>query len=180
MKSALVVIDVQKDYQAGGGLEIKGFNKAATNIANLLAWARSGNADIFHIQHISADKNDDSFAPDTPGSAFADGFSPLEGEFSFIKNKPSAFTAEGFATAIINGTYDQIILCGFSSFLCCDSTARDAYHRGYNVLFVDDAIGEFAFNGMTEEELHTYACAVMGLMFATVLKTRNIAPQALN
>ncbi len=175
MANALIVIDVQKEYQSGGHLEIKGFDKAADNIAKLLAWAREGNADIFHVQHISATPHDDSFAADTPGIAFAEGFAPLDGERTFTKSKPSAFSADAFEQALKEGTYEQIIICGFSSFLCCDSTARDAYHRGYNVLFIDDAIGEFAFNGMSEEELHAYACAVMGLEFATVLKTRNLA-----
>jgi len=176
MHAALIVIDVQKDYQAGGALAIRNFAPVCENIAKLLGWAREGNADIFHVRHISAIKGDDAFAPDTAGIDFADGFEPLEGERHFTKSKPSCFVADGFAEALAQGAYDQIIICGFSSFLCCDSTAREAYHRGYNVLFIEDAIGEFSFSGMSEEELHAYACAMMGLEFAQVLKTRNIAP----
>lgn len=176
MAKALILIDIQKDYQASGNLEIKGFEKAAENIAKLLAWAREGNADVFHVRHISDVPNDDSFAAGSTGIEFADGFAPLDGERAFTKSKPSAFSADGFEQALTDGSYDQVIICGFSSFLCCDSTARDAYHKGYNVLFIEDAIGEFAFSGMSEEELHAYACAVMGLQFATVLKTRNLTP----
>jgi len=176
MHSALILIDVQKDYEAGGALEVSNFIPVAENISKLLAWARAGNADIFHVRHISADSQSDAFAPDSPGIDFASGFEPLDGEHAFTKSMPSCFVADGFAEALTQGCYDQIIVCGFSSFLCCDSTTRDAYHRGYNVIFVEDAIGEFSFNGMTEEELHAYACAVMGLEFAQVLKTRNIAP----
>lgn len=175
MISALVLIDVQKDYQAGGALEIKGFDKAADNIAKLLEWARAGNADVFHVRHISAVPGDDSFAPNSVGIEFAPGFEPIDGERVFTKSKPSAFSADGFAEALAFGSYTQVVICGFSSFLCCDSTTRDAYHRGYNVIFVEDAIGEFSFNALSEEELHNYACAVMGLEFATVLKTRNLA-----
>lgn len=176
MTNALIVIDVQKDYQAGGELESKGFEKAAANIAKLIAWAREGRADIFHIQHISDTPNMGPFAQGTKGAEFADGFEPLETERVFTKSLPSAFSADGFTQALIEGHYNQVIICGFSSFLCCDSTARDAYHKGYQVIFVEDAIGEFAFNGRTEEELHAYACAIMGLEFATVLKTRNLVP----
>ena len=176
MSNALLVIDVQKEYQAGGKLEIKGFDRAAQNISKLLAWAREGNAAIFHFQHISAVLGDDVFAPTSDGIDFAAGFEPLDGERAYTKAKPSAFSASGFSEALASSQYEQVILCGFASFLCCDSTARDAYHRGYNVIFIEDAIGAFAFNGMDEEQLHAYTCAIMGLEFATVLKTRNLAP----
>ncbi|MDD3181834.1 MAG: isochorismatase family protein [Alphaproteobacteria bacterium] len=176
MATALIIIDVQKEYQQGGKLEIQGFDLAAGNISKLLIWGREGNADIFHVRHISTDPSEDCFLADTSGIEFATGFEPHEGEGVFTKFLPSAFSADGFKQALANGQYSRIIICGFSSFLCCDSTVREAYHKGYNVIFVDDAIGEFAFNGMTEEQLHTYACAVMGLQFATVLKTRNLVP----
>lgn len=176
MPKALIVIDVQKDYQSGGNLEIKGFDKAAGNIAKLLEWARAGNADLFHVRHVSAVPGDDCFVEGSTGIAFAAGFEPRDDERVFTKSMPSAFAAEGFTESLAAGLYDQIIICGFSSFLCCDSTTREAYHKGYNVVFVDDAIGEFAFNGMSEDELHAYACAVMGLEFATVIKTRNLLP----
>ena len=176
MRSALILIDVQKEYMEDGALPIRNFFPVSENIARLLSWGREGNADIFHVRHISENKNDDCFAPDSPGIQFAPGFEPLDGERAYTKSKPSCFVAAGFAEDIAAGGYDQLILCGFSSFLCCDSTAREAYHRGYNVLFIEDAIGEFSFIGLSEEELHAYACAVMGLEFAQVLKTRNIAP----
>jgi nicotinamidase-related amidase len=174
MKTALIVIDVQKEYQAGGALAISGFDKAGTNILRLLAWARTGNADILHVRHISTDLDDADFRAGTPGIAFAAGFEPHENESVFTKALPSAFSAPSFKATLKNKGYTQLIVCGFSSFLCCDSTSREAFHRGYDVVFAEDAIGEFAFSGLTEEELHQYACAVQGVMFAKIMKTAEI------
>jgi nicotinamidase-related amidase len=174
MTSALVLIDVQKEYQAGGALAIAGFDKAATNISKLLTWARSGNADILHVRHISRNWKDDSFRANSSGVDFADGFEPKENEQVFTKSFPSAFSAPLFGIYLERKAYDQIIICGYTSFLCCDSTSREAFHNGYSVVFAEDAIGEFAFGGFTEEEIHRYATAVQGVMFAKVVKTSEI------
>ena len=174
MKTALIVIDVQKEYQAGGALAISGFDKAAANILKLLAWARAGNADVLHVLHVSANPNDEDFRAHTTGVECAVGFEPCAGEAVFTKSLPSAFGASLFKETLKNKGYTRLVLCGFSSFLCCDSTSREAFHRGYEVLFVEDSIGEFAFGDLSEEELHRYACAVQGLMFAKTVKTTEI------
>ncbi|NTU77515.1 MAG: isochorismatase family protein [Alphaproteobacteria bacterium] len=172
-KTALIVIDVQKDYQAGGALEIAGFDKAAVNIAKLLAWARAGRADVFHVRHVCG-AEEECFRANSPGVEFAAGFEPCEGEGAFTKSLPSAFSAPKFKAALERGRYDRLAICGYSSFMCCDSTSREAYHRGWKVLFVEDAIGEFALDGFSEEELHKYACAVQGCEFARVVKTAEL------
>jgi nicotinamidase-related amidase len=174
VKTALIVIDVQKEYQSGGALAIAGFDKAGANIKKLLAWAREGHADVLHVRHISAAWDSSSFRANTPGIEFAPGFEPREGEPVFTKTLPSAFSDRRFKQTLACGGYGRLVLCGFMSFMCCDTTSREAFHRGWKVLFVEDAIGEFAFGGLTEEELHKYACAVQGFMFAEVVKTAGV------
>jgi len=47
---------------------------------------------------------------------------------------------------------DTIVLCGISTGIGVDTTAREAYQHGYNQIFVEDAMAS-----LTKEE-HDYVC----------------------
>jgi nicotinamidase-related amidase len=174
MKKALIIIGVQKEYQEGGNLTIKGFDKVAKNISKLLFRARKRSIDILHVRHISNIWNDEYFRAGTPGVDFASGFEPLNNELVFTKSLPSSFSAPLFSETLIRGQYDNLIICGFSSFMCCDLTSREALHKGYKCTFVEDAIGEFSIGIFTEDELHKYACAEQSVMSASIVKTKDV------
>ena len=58
--------------------------------------------------------------------------------------------------------------------LCCDTTARRAFHLGYTVEFLADARGTLSFKNkaetVTDEELHR-AILVTQSRFSKVMKT---------
>jgi nicotinamidase-related amidase len=64
-----------------------------------------------------------------------------------------------------------VVICGYTSFLCCDSTARQAFELGYDVLYVEDAINEFPLDGLDQATVHSVVSAVQGVMFSEVLTT---------
>jgi nicotinamidase-related amidase len=61
---------------------------------------------------------------------------------------------------------DTIILCGISTNVGVESTARDAYERGYQQIFVEDAMSARA----TEEHTHT-----VSTVFARIGRVRSTA-----
>ena len=42
---------------------------------------------------------------------------------------------------------EQVVLSGFMTQMCCDTTAREAAHRGFKVLMVADAMAAMAVKG---------------------------------
>jgi nicotinamidase-related amidase len=65
------------------------------------------------------------------------------------------------------------MICGFTSFLCCDTTAREAFQLGYRVYYIEDAISEFEAGGMPASELHRAVNIIQGVVFSTVVNTRD-------
>ncbi len=68
MKTALILIDIQKDYFPGGRMELVGPLEASRNAGRLLAVFRAENLPIVHIRHLSVVKGPGSFCRTPTGS----------------------------------------------------------------------------------------------------------------
>jgi nicotinamidase-related amidase len=59
--------------------------------------------------------------------------------------------------------------------MCCDTTAREAMHRGFGVEFLSDATGTLAVSNaagtVTAEELHRAIIVTQQMRFSRVLTT---------
>lgn len=176
-QTTLVVIDAQKEYEADGALPVANLGNSLSNIKKLLDFFRKNNLPIIHVRHISADPDDSDFAQDTRGIEFIDEISPAGSEKIVTKHYPSAFSGEGFSDLLEKAGATDLVICGYSSFLCCDSTAREAFHKDFTVWFVEDAISCFDLDNFSAEELHRYTCAVLEVMFANIVKTDEIISQ---
>lgn len=175
MRPALLIIDVQKDYDTGGALEIPDLNKSLPQVQRLLDLFREKGLPRIHVRHVSLDSNAVDFRDGTKGIEFIDGFEPQENEVVVTKNFPGSFWKTDLDSILKKNNIDTIFICGYSSFLCCDTTAREAFQHGYDVFYVEDAIGEFEIGDFSTGQIHAYACAVQqDSGFSTVLKTEDV------
>jgi nicotinamidase-related amidase len=59
--------------------------------------------------------------------------------------------------------------------MCCDTTARQAFHLGFNVEFLSDATGTLAIKNnagsVTDEELHRAILVTQAMRFSKIMKT---------
>ena len=60
------------------------------------------------------------------------------------------------------------------SFMCCDTTARDAHSKGYKVLYVQDATAAIDLGDIPAADVHKVTVAVQGFMFSEVVTTEDI------
>ncbi len=171
MTPAILFIDIQKEYDKGGLLEIKNIGKSLAQLKKLLKFARENKTEIIHVQHIGSEDGPD-FRPGTKAVDFIEGFEPLKTETVVTKHYPGSFFQTDLQKHLKAKKIDTIFICGYSSFLCCDTTAREAFQNGYKVYFIDDAIGEFKIGKYSEDEAHAYACTVQAEAgFSEVVKT---------
>ena len=77
-----------------------------------------------------------------------DELKPLPGEHVLRKTSIGAFATTGIDSLLRALSCDQLYLCGVSTNMCVETTAREAADRGYAVTLVEDACGT------THEELH--------------------------
>jgi nicotinamidase-related amidase len=64
---------------------------------------------------------------------------PRPGDLVITKRQWGAFYGTELDLQLRRRGVDSIILCGISTNIGVESTARDAYERGYNQIFVEDA-----------------------------------------
>jgi nicotinamidase-related amidase len=61
--------------------------------------------------------------------------------------------------------------------MCCDTTARQAFHLGFAVEFLSDATGTLAISNpagsVTAEELHRAILVTQAMRFSKVITTKD-------
>lgn len=136
-KTAVVFIDYQNEYHQGP-LALPDEPVASKAARQLRAWADRNGIAVIHVLH-RAPATAPIFAPDTIGAAPIEGLAPAAGETVIFKHLPSAFTGTGLAEVLQAGGIETLLIAGYMTHNCVDSTAREAFHRGYRVGVVADA-----------------------------------------
>ena len=136
-KTAVVLIDYQNEYRSGP-LALPDEPNASKAARQLRAWADQAGIAVIHVLH-RAPATAPIFAPDSSGAAPIAGLAPANGETIIHKYLPSAFTGTGLADALLVGGIETLLIAGYMTHNCVDSTAREAFHRGYRVGVVADA-----------------------------------------
>ena len=93
--SALLVIDLQNEYQSGS-LKLDQLDRALSETKKLLALARANGVPVFHFQHKTG-PGAPIFDPTGPYFGLIDAVKPVTGETVIEKNYPNCFTATGLA-----------------------------------------------------------------------------------
>jgi len=140
-RTALLVIDAQQEYFAPiGRIVLPDGPPAVERIASLLGWARSRGVPVVHVVHESRRPNPTTFAPGSPALAIHPAAQPGADEPVLTKHLPGAFTHTDLESRLRTLDVEQVIVSGFMTQMCCDTTARQAAHRGFRVLMVGDAM----------------------------------------
>lgn len=139
-KTVLLIIDAQQEYFAPiGKLVLPDGPKAVQQIAKTLEWARREGIPVVHITHESRRPNATTFAPGSPALEVHPAVAPKPGEPVIQKHLAGAFTGTPLEDHLRKLGIEQVIVSGFMTQMCCDTTARQAAHLGFKVLFLADA-----------------------------------------
>jgi nicotinamidase-related amidase len=147
-KTALLVIDAQQEYFAPiGKLVLPDGPAALTRIAQVLAWARGHGVPVFHVVHESRRPRATIFVPGSPALAIHPAVAPVAGEPIIQKHLPGSFTHTPLEEALRTLGIARVIVSGFMTQMCCDTTAREAAHRGFAVTLLSDATAAMDVTG---------------------------------
>lgn len=94
-----------------------------------------------------------------------DALKPLPGEHLLRKTSIGAFASTNIDSLLRALGAEQLWLCGVSTNMCVETTAREAADRGYLVTLVEDACGT------THEELHQVTMRNFQRLFGRVRST---------
>lgn len=175
--TALILVDIQNDYFAGGRMALPGMEDAATQAAAILKMARTNAHEVIHIRHIAP--ADASFFRDgTKGSEIHTSVTPHGDEPVVIKDRPNSFVGTGLDERLRAAGVDHLIICGAMSQMCIDATTRAAVDLGYKVTLVSDvcAAASVSFDGVTvpAQQVHAAIMAPLAARYATVVKAADL------
>jgi len=178
MSTALILIDIQKDYFPGGRMELVGSIEAAGAAERLLGAFRKASWPIYHIQHISIQPTATFFVPGTTGAKIYPSVAPLSDEPIITKNYPNSFRDTDLLSQLTENGITQLLLCGMMTSMCVDATVRAAFDLGFACTVAHDACAtkDLTFDGRTipAHEVQGAFLAPLGAVYATIRTTDSI------
>ncbi len=148
--TALVVIDLQKGIVRIPA-EPHPADTVVKNAAKLTEAFRRNRMPVFLVHVTPSPDSKDGLRPETDGkfpmggprpadwAEFVPELQPLSTEFVITKRQWGAFHGTELDLQLRRRRIETIVLCGISTNLGVESTARFAYEYGYRQIFVEDA-----------------------------------------
>jgi nicotinamidase-related amidase len=180
--SALIVIDFQMEYFAGGRLVIPDGMAAMANAKRLIAFADAHGMLVIHVQHLGP-AGGPLFAADSGKAAFHSDIAPGAQHVTIQKTTSSSFASTDLHHRLQARKIKTLIICGLMTHMCVSTTARDARPLGYQVLVAGDACATrdiAAWDGgvVDHATLHRAALTEVSDSFAEVLPAAAITALA--
>lgn len=204
-KTALVVVDAQNDFLAHAGTDGRrdDFNEARSRgivprIAGAIDAARKRHIPVIYLRYSRrADHRYESpaslrwllakrgYSVDTRstiegtwGWEILDALRPRESDVIIDKRRASGFFGTSLDALLRTRGVESVVLAGVSTHGCVEATARDAEHRDYYVVVLEDCVGAY------EQSLHEAALVIMRSRFevigsAQLLRSWRVLDQAL-
>jgi nicotinamidase-related amidase len=175
-RRALIVIDVQNEYIDGKfRIEYPSVKDSLPNIERAMDFARDRAIPIVVVQHV-LDPDAPIFAKGSTGVEVYPSIAARHRDHLLTKTLPSCFAGTDFGQWIDRNAIDTLVIAGYMTHNCDDSTTREAVHRGYQVELLHDAAGSLPYankaGSATAAEIHRITCVVMQSTFAAVMSTK--------
>ncbi|MHB9287904.1 cysteine hydrolase family protein [Halobacteriales archaeon Cl-PHB] len=160
--TAVVVVDAQKAFTHDDGTPVrKGLDNTAAKrrlpaIRDLVEVARRHDCTVAYTRSVRRPDGRDapqhtydvvpavyrdsepSCVAGTLDVEYAEGIDPRPDEFEVSKVRYDAFTGTPLEHYLRSEGVSTVVLCGFSTNVCVESTARSAHERGFDVVAVSD------------------------------------------
>ena len=99
---------------------------------------------------------------------------PINGESVITKNYPNAFIATPLEAQLKALNIKNVVIAGFMTHMCINSTARGAFNLGFNTLVVASACASRSLTGasgkvLDAQTMHDSALAAIRDLFAVVV-----------
>jgi ureidoacrylate peracid hydrolase len=152
---ALLVIDVQREYfDPDGPAYVEHARDIVGNVNRLIDTFRAHGLPVVFVRHahrpdgsdagrmgdFSAADEEDSFIEGTPRVEFLPELHVEHGDVVVTKRRYSAFRGTDLEAVLRTAGTRAVVICGLMTSFCCETTARDAHGRDYEVLFAADAV----------------------------------------
>ena len=170
MKKALLVIDVQNEYFTGK-LKVTYPSNSLDNILKVMDYAKANNMVIILVQHTAV--SGETFVKDSKEWEIHSEILKKHYDYHIEKTKPSSFYKTNLEEILKKENIEGVVISGYMTQMCCDTTAREAFHKDYVVEFLSDATGTIdvsnKIGNISSKDLHNATLIAQSLRFSNVL-----------
>eukprot|EP00727_Mastigamoeba_balamuthi_P007634 m51a1_g3491 putative isochorismatase hydrolase (187) ;mRNA; f:796037-796597 len=176
VKRALLVIDVQQEYFTGA-LPIAHPTGTLPRILAAMDAARANGILTVVVQHVTplTTPPGTPFREDGPGAAVHPDVASRHRDALIVKRMPGSFTGTSLEQLLRQHGVTTVVIAGYMTHMCCDTTARQAYHMGMQVEFLSDATGtpdlENAAGRAAAADVHRVILVAQQSHFSQVMTT---------
>lgn len=171
---ALLVIDVQNEYFTGR-LPVTYPKDSLGNILKAMDHAAIAGIPVMVIQHTAPSKESPTFRRGSNGWKLHPEVERRKRDILIEKNLPGSFTGTELERWLRERGVEKIAIGGYMTQMCCDTTARQAFHMGLQVDFLSDATGTLSVQNsagsVSDCDLHRAVLVTMAMKFARVMRT---------
>lgn len=175
MKTALLLIEIQKDYFPSGKMPVEKSTYVAAKAQKVAQAYRSRGWPVIHIQHIATRPHDTYFLPCTQGAELYHNLCAQPEEIVIKKHYPNSFRDTNLANILKKMDIAHLTICGMLTHQSIDATVKAAYDNGFLCTLLRDACAasNLAFSGCTIDagDVHNAFLAALEPIYASVVDT---------
>jgi nicotinamidase-related amidase len=172
MSRALLVIDVQREYFEGA-FPIRHPVGHLDTILEVMDAAKKSNITTVVVRHHQPDPDSPVFRKGSEMWQLHDEVEARPRDVLIDKQLPGSFTNTPLDRFLKERNVDTVCIAGYMTQVCCDTTARQAFHRGYKVEFLRDATGTLDVQNkagsVTAEQLHESILVAQQMFMSDVI-----------
>ncbi len=173
-KQALLVIDVQNEYFTGR-LPITYPKDSLDNILKAMDYSARARIPVVVIQHSAPSEDSPTFRKVSEEWKLHPEVEKRKCDVLIEKSLPGSFTGTKLEKWLRSRGLESIAICGYMAQMCCDTTARQAFHLGFQVDILSDATGTLSVQNsagsISDRDLHRAVMVTMAMKFARVMDT---------
>jgi nicotinamidase-related amidase len=174
MEEALLVIDVQNEYFTGR-LRVTYPPGSLSHILQAMDAAHVAGLPVIIIRHGNPGPGAATFIPGTNEYELHPEVNRRPRDMIIDKTFPGSFTDTGLDAWLNEKGITSLTIAGYMTQMCCDTTARQAFHRGYRVEFLSDATGTLSTansaGSVSDKDLHRVTLVTQQMKFSRVMTT---------
>src|SRR5664280_2711238 len=136
--AALLVFEVQNEYFTGK-LPITYPAGSLANVLSAMDAARDHGVPVVAIQHASPQPDAPVFRKGSKEWELHPEVAARPHDVLIHKSLPRSFTGTGLETWLRERGVETVVIAGYMTQMCCDTTARQEMHLGFAVEFIYDA-----------------------------------------
>jgi nicotinamidase-related amidase len=171
LKRALLVIDAQNEYFSGR-LPVTYPKECFHNILKAVDFAVRQGMPIVIIQH-TGQGDSETFRKDSHEWKLHAEIAGRPYSHHIEKHLPGSFAGTDLEAYLRKQAIDTVVISGYMTQMCCDTTARQAFHLGFAVEFLSDATGTLDISNyagkVTAEELHRSILGTQAMRVSRVM-----------